>query len=1834
MAEQISERFTELLAGRLSRDDIPAAKATMIRMYVCSAGTDSVTERDYFVERVYPRLRAYCKQKYGLEFQVVDPNWGVLADTTDNQADLTRVRTGEIRKCQALSAGPDLIVFLGQKYGARRLPDVILPQEFDAIQGALRSHKGRVSRNAALLEQCYRLDENSVPPVYVLQHTTTLNREEVRGSAPKTWAGLQAELRRLLQGGAQLAYQDGTMDLESRDRFFLSDLEHEVLQGVESGDDPSRRCVLITRNIQDLKNYTHDPRLTRFAEVTFNARTGRYDLDPDSANMLVKLKNRLSGLVPREHTIHHEVLWRYEDVIDCSHHREYLDALCEQLFSITRSLIDAGVRVPDNGIPRACQEAATHWSRCGYLASNFYNQDAPLTQLRQYVTGPLATPLVVYGASGTGKSKIVSKLAFEIKELLAGGDFVVVLRYISPTFSSTDIGQVLISLCTQLDMAMETHPSDLPTDMADLVKYFTDLLARTPASCRLVLILDGVEQLLPDHGALNLTWIPLEHPVNVKLILTVHDTTHGLLDRLRLELLPDRPQSFLEIGAVGVAACELIFTDTLLAMNRSLTAEQKGVFRDVIGREPLPLFVEMLVNVAKDIPSFTDAGSIQLPGCCQEAIWQFLNKLEAKHGTLLVSRAFAYLVASSSGLSDCEMEDILSLDEDVLNEVFKDSQPAIRRLPCIKWLSLKQDVQAFLAHRDSDGVTVAAWRHDSFHDAVNTRYLSEATVVTLVHCNIADYFLRACSHQPHSATPLNSDKPVSAGTETGRNLARQYQSAMDKQGDLVKFSKRMYEQVPRHLGLAGRYQELDASVCFNYEWLFNKIRTLSVQSVLADLALSPSQEAGLVARVLQAAAPDLERDIHNLPALITGHLLPYFTSHSNIRALIHQCDTVGLQHCALVPNFPYQTVPGSALEFSLKCPTEVDQLLLLHDDRQLLCKGRDELYIYKFDLDTGDHKADVFASIGELHSTPNGKYFIIVDHITEKSMKIHDAESGDFIKQIIIMNHLEGKSYLYKKGPLCVSDDRLCAVVTLSNSLLCVCEIPSGNVLNIIPLDGKSHVCSLKPDSNFVFCNSNSSLLAFDVYRHTHLLTVPLGGLPAQLLFSQDGLRAFIRNDADAKVTVMHLSGETVDLTYRMSFDDKMPGDSIRSLIASPDDSSLLLRGDKHLVVYGRGLERVVAIFKKPGSIPEDCKLPHSHQVALHFTQAEFTGDSKCVLATIFRSVYLWQISDGRLVSVLQAPVGLVTSMLVSRSRGQVLTHLDNSREIQVWRPGRAVQQLITPDKLTDAIAEFHVTVDTRLTFIKCCRSDAVGVIDLNTGCLRDLLTHDTDVQDLAISPDGSWALVATPPRLKGTAFKLWNMEERHVVMETGDVVGYCVGMNSSPYIIMVAQKSPAFRSAYQVSIIDVSQSEHQVHERTATDITVIRSKPFVTYSDQYLVIHSSADWQSSESTVPRPCLHLVPVQGEMPASVWDASNMQFEDHLQDILQVRPCRHENKNLVAAVFSCVDHRRPHSTESRNSGQSGQPPGFFLLDISVGSLTLLCIPFLKASYDLSTQPLIFSPDFSFCLDEMSNIFHTSSGEFIGQVTHHVVPPRAFALRASVVVYYTGCTLRLVRLSDGHVIANCQVSAPICHIHVCSDERTILVGCEDGAVLSYTAIDPRNEHAELIARNIASRKSGSPDMVDRSSTRSWDKMAGSPAACPPLTDMTPPSDQPLLDHGQPSLHQKQPSLDHEQPSLDHKQPSLDHKQPLLDHKQPSLDHRQPSLDHKQSMLDHRQPSLDQKQPSLDHEQPLLDHEQVLLDHNQPSLDHKQPSLDHKQPILDHRQPSLDQKQPSLDH
>ena len=56
-----------------------------------------------------------------------------------------------------------------------------------------------------------------------------------------------------------------------------------------------------------------------------------------------------------------------------------------------------------------------------------------------------------------------------------------------------------------------------------------------------------------------------------------------------------------------------------------------------------------------------------------------------KHGKVFVAHSLAYLTVSKGGLSESELDDVLSLDDEVLNSVYTFWEPPIRRIPPNMW---------------------------------------------------------------------------------------------------------------------------------------------------------------------------------------------------------------------------------------------------------------------------------------------------------------------------------------------------------------------------------------------------------------------------------------------------------------------------------------------------------------------------------------------------------------------------------------------------------------------------------------------------------------------------------------------------------------------------------------------------------------------------------------------------------------------------------------------------------------------------------------------------------------------------------------------------------------------------------------------------------------------------------------------------------------------------------------------------------------------------------------------------------------------------------------------
>jgi len=64
-------------------------------------------------------------------------------------------------------------------------------------------------------------------------------------------------------------------------------------------------------------------------------------------------------------------------------------------------------------------------------------------------------------------------------------------------------------------------------------------------------------------------------------------------------------------------------------------------------------------------------------------------------------------------------------------------------------------------------------------------------------------------------------------------------------------------------------------------------------------------------------------------------------------------------------------------------------------------------------------------------------------------------------------------------------------------------------------------------------------------------------------------------------------------------------------------------------------------------------------------------------------------------------------------------------------------------DRLTSSVCDVIVTADDRLAFVSAAGSDEVGVFDMTSGQLVDLMTHEGAVATFSITSNGAYMFVA-----------------------------------------------------------------------------------------------------------------------------------------------------------------------------------------------------------------------------------------------------------------------------------------------------------------------------------------------------------------------------------------------------------------------------------------------------------------------------------------------------------
>ena len=183
---------------------------------------------------------------------------------------------------------------------------------------------------------------------------------------------------------------------------------------------------------------------------------------------------------------------------------------------------------------------------------------------------------------------------------------------------------------------------------------------------KLVIILDSVDQLDPFDYSLD--WFIECFPSNVKMIFSTLSNHGHILQKIRLmEFMQQKSQNFLEIKSLDKELSMTIIKDWLKKENRSISEHQWDAIEGVFSKNAnlYPLYVKLIFDIVAKWPSFyrpkIDDPNFMSCTSIDESIEFLFKKLELIHGRLLFSRSVIYLSSFKNGISESEIEDILSI---------------------------------------------------------------------------------------------------------------------------------------------------------------------------------------------------------------------------------------------------------------------------------------------------------------------------------------------------------------------------------------------------------------------------------------------------------------------------------------------------------------------------------------------------------------------------------------------------------------------------------------------------------------------------------------------------------------------------------------------------------------------------------------------------------------------------------------------------------------------------------------------------------------------------------------------------------------------------------------------------------------------------------------------------------------------------------------------------------------------------------------------------------------------------------------------------------------------
>lgn len=928
-----------------------------------------------------------------------------------------------------------------------------------------------------------------------------------------------------------------------------------------------------------------------------------------------------------------------------------------------------------------------------------------------------------------------------------------VFRFLGTTPASSSIRRTLESICQQiLFLYSDGQSFEIPDSFSELQKQFVHLLSLASSDKPLVLILDSLDQLSGEDYAHKLGWLPKILPPFTHMIISTLPTEHGILETLRLKV---EAENFIEVPVLGEELSFQILLSWLRSRDRTLSDSQVEIVQQAFHYCGLPLYVKLVFEEVMHWKSFTLPDQTVLAHTIREVINDLFLRLNKKHGQVFVMHTLGYLTASQNGLGEDELEDILSLDDEVLADVFQYHVPPIRRIPPILWVRLKNDILSYLAVREVDSYQVIYWYHRQFIEAATHFYLEDKRSTRDLHSLLADYWLNTWHNRkkPFTYTKYQMKKLKLSSPESSEDRLVPDQPLIFKSDNQERFNYRKLNHLPYHLYHAGRAEELKSVCLFNYRWLLTKIRATSVREVLMDLDLFSEEdvEVRMLRNVLNLASSTLRLSPETLGVEIIGRLLPFATpQHSHVRSLVDQTYEQCYQDNVLIPKQQCFKAPGGSLKFTMESVHTplTEKILELSEDCSRLYMVTDDNHVLVWDLIHGEVMREI-----ELSSNSEPKFN--VGSLTSGSQYLICAcafhkETNPVVLVSIIEEEVHSCLNL-EKAYASIGFKESYKVTLACNKILAVVinkcsdcyDMKTGKLLHTFDVAPSSfNIIPAQTHVLFHVKNSNQILLC-SLENYETMDSISLGTSPVCWIVDAESENVIfgLVNSLELEVhQLLHRIGGKLERgkVSKHSIRRAVKGDAaILNFTLSANGKFLLVNTSVNFVLWDLKKSQTVRSF----AIPDSLKPRHRIQQANFF--GKMSADGSFIIGAYDEHLIIWDCAKGSVQRIIRASLTLkLSTLLLSKDSSIAITTAERSRIIKVWDLMNIEEDVFTPLSLKSSCRYVSLDSHGHLAAVRSYDPTETRVLDMDAGTIISEPEHTVESMQPYLTSDGQYLIL------------------------------------------------------------------------------------------------------------------------------------------------------------------------------------------------------------------------------------------------------------------------------------------------------------------------------------------------------------------------------------------------------------------------------------------------------------------------------------------------------------